>query len=166
MTQILFLSITGLIALTVQSSTIFKIIPNEIKPDLALILIAWSTGRIKFSIGVCFSFCYGLCLDMMSGSPLGLIGLLYLLTYVFFGYIDSFLEVTGVGRIYFTIFLACVFIYIALHISRGLLGEMNFGVSQLYWVLITSISTATFSWLIFKLLDRSWSEYSRIVGTT
>lgn len=165
MNQTVFLFIVGIVALAVQSSVIGKILPSELKPDLTLIVIAWSTSHVKFTIGICFSFFYGLSVDLMSGSPLGLIGLLYLFTYILFGYTDSYLEVTGAARNYLSVFFASSVIFSTLFLTRALVGDVELGWTQVYWIVMKSFSTATFSWLLFKMLNVIWVGYSKVTGT-
>lgn len=165
MIDAIFLVVAGIMALSIQSSVVGLIIPAELRPDLALIVVAWSTGRIKFPVGICFSFMLGLCMDVMSGTPTGLLGLLLMITYIFLGYVDSYMEVTGVARNYISIFLASAILFSAIFFSRALAGETDLGWPQFYWIIVKSISTASFSWVVLKFLNFSWNEYSKLVGT-
>lgn len=165
MNQVFFIAIAGIILLAVQSSVIADVMPSELRPDLSLILIAWSTSWIKFSVGICFSFFYGLCIDLMSGTPLGLMGLLYLSIFVFLGYIQSYLQVTGVAGNYLSVFCASIIIFSVVSLSRAILGDTDISGRQFYWIVLKSLSTATFSWLVFKFLNITRLEYSKITGT-
>jgi cell shape-determining protein MreD len=165
MNQAFFIAVAGIILLAVQSSVMGDVAPSELRPDLTLILVAWSTGWIRFPVGICFSFSYGLCIDLMSGAPLGLMGILYLSIFVFLGYIESYLQVTGVARNYISVFFASFIIFSAVSLARAFLGDTDIYGYQFYWVVMKSLSTATFSWLVFRLLNLTWKEYSKIVGT-
>ncbi len=164
MNQVVFLLALGMLSLTAQSSVMFHVLPPEWRPDLTLILLAWSTSHVRFFIGLCFSFVLGLCMDLMSGTPFGLFGLLYILAYIFFAYLDSYFEVAGVTRNYFSIFLASFVIFSALFAYRALYGEINLGWLNLYWVMVKSISVATFSWPTLILMNIIWNEYSKVSG--
>lgn len=164
MSQFLFLVVWGIVALSLQSSVLLLLIPSALRPDLTITVIAWSSGHIKFSVGIIFSFLLGLCVDLMSGAPLGLSGLLYMVIYVFFGYLDSYLEATGVARNYVAIFFASVIVFSSMIVARTLAAEGNPGMYEIYWVLVKSFSTATFSWLALEALNLVWKEYSKITG--
>ncbi len=164
MNQIFFLIVAGTLAFAIQSSVIFQLAPPEFRPDLSLIVLAWACSNSRFLIGVSFSFISGLCLDVMSGSPLGLMALLYLLTYISFGYLDSYFEVTGVARNYISIFLASCMIFTAMLVFRALATDIEFALYNVYWIIVKSLSTATFSWVTLKAMNIMWKEYSKVVG--
>ncbi len=164
MNQILFLVVTGTVAFAIQSSVIFQLVPTELRPDLTLIVLAWSSSHTTFPVGVSFSFILGLCLDIMTGSPLGLSGLIYLLTYIVFGYLDSYFEVTGVARNYISIFLASCMIFTVMLVFRAFTTDVDFALYNVYWIIAKSLSTATFSWFTLKAMNIIWKEYSKVVG--
>lgn len=164
MNQILFLMVTGTVAFAIQSSVIFQLVPPELRPDLTLIVLAWASSHSTFLVGVSFSFVLGLCLDIMTGSPLGLSGLLYLITYIIFGYLDSYFEVTGVARNYISIFLASCIIFTAMLAFRALTTDIDFTLYNVYWIIAKSLSTATFSWVTLKAVNIMWKEYSKVAG--
>lgn len=164
MNQIIFLIALGSIALIIQSSVFFHVLPSEWRPDLTLIILAWLSTNTHFLIGLFFSFFLGLGLDLMSGAQSGLFALLYLMLYIFFGYLDSYFEVTGVARNYVSIFYASCIIFSTLFVSRALAGDIDLSLHNLYWVLVKSLSTATFSWPTLKALNIIWDEYSKVTG--
>lgn len=164
MNQIIFLIAVGSLAFVIQSSVIFQFAPQEFRPDLTLIVVAWSSNQSSFLVGLAFSFILGLSLDSMSGSPMGLLGLLYPMTYILFGYLDSYFEVTGVALNYISIFLASCMLFTAIIVFRYLATDVGFSGFNVYWIVVKSLSTATFSWVTLKAISIVWKEYSKVVG--
>lgn len=164
MTDILFMLIVGIAALVLQTTSLAFLIPVSYKPDLILILVAWASLRMPFTVAAGFAFFAGILIDLLSGSPMGLFAIIYCAILVMCGYCQATLQMEspvaqGVVICFMTLIAGAVVL-----LTRWIGGPMGFGWNAVQWILLKSLFTALTSAVVLPLLDRIRKGYTRLVG--
>ncbi|MBI4963932.1 MAG: rod shape-determining protein MreD [Desulfomonile tiedjei] len=164
MREIVFLFAVGIVALTLQTTSLGFLVPSAYKPDLILALVVWAGLRVTFVPGVGFAFLVGLVMDTLSGSPAGLFALVYCLAFVASGYVDSVVPIDDPVGWAVTVFLASAVAGFLVLMTRWLAGPVEFSAHTFVWILVRSLVTAGAAVAAFLCLDKIWAGYSRIIG--
>jgi rod shape-determining protein MreD len=162
--EALFLAILGGIILVLQTTSLAFLAPGDCKPDLMLVAVGWAGLRATYSVGVTFAFVAGLAVDVMSGSPLGLFGLIYCLVFCGYAYVHAVFPLDDYVGWATTIFGAALISAVVVLSARWLHGPMGFGWHAAAWVLLKSLSTAVLSLVMFPCMDGLWAGVSRFAG--
>jgi rod shape-determining protein MreD len=162
--DVLFISLIGMAALVLQTTSWVFLIPAAYKPDLILILVLWASLRMTFLIGVGFAFAGGVAVDMLSGSPTGLFAIIYCLLFVTCGFLHATVSMdvaSGRALAVFGSTLAAGCVVLCLRWQSGPV-ELSWGLPK--WILLKSTIAALASLAIFPAVDSVWARYSRLVG--
>ncbi|HMK35978.1 MAG TPA: rod shape-determining protein MreD [Desulfomonilaceae bacterium] len=164
MTDGIFMLFTGIAALVLQTTSLAFLAPIDYKPDMILILVAWATLRMPFGVAAGFAFTAGILIDLLSGAPTGLFALLYCLIFLTCGYCHATLHLEGrvaQAVIIFGLTLASGGIVL---LMRWISGPVGFGWKAAQWFFFKSVFTGLTSMLVFPVLERLRSGYTRLVG--
>lgn len=164
MTDVLFMLIVGISALVLQTTSLAFLVPVGYKPDIILILVAWSSLRMPFAVTAGFAFFAGILIDLLSGSPMGLFSIIYCVIFLMYGYCQATLQLEGAVAQGLAIFCLTLIAGGVVVLVRLLAGPVGFGWNAALWILMKSLFTGLASTLILPLLDRLRKGYTRLVG--
>ncbi len=164
MKSFIFAFLTGTMVVLLQVTSFGFTVSAQNKPDLFLILVVWSSVRLSFAGGVGFSFFLGIVADMLSGSPIGLFGLIYCLLFTACGYLNATMRVdTRMGRALMVLAGVPATGSMVL-LVRWVGGPVEIGWQTVQWFVVKSLVTTAIGLALFPLLDGAWRRYSRLVG--
>lgn len=164
MTELLFMVVAGVIALTLQTTSFGFMIRAAYKPELMMILVVWASLRTSFVPGMGFAFAGGIVVDTLSGSPSGLFAVIYSIVFVACGYSNATFDIDSQPGRAVTIFvstLACGFLVMLI---RWLEGPAELGWLGVELILLKSLVTGAAALAMIPLLDRLWAGFSRLAG--
>jgi rod shape-determining protein MreD len=162
--EILFSAVAAALVLVIQTTSFGFLLPSAYKPDLFLVLVFWASLRLPFLVGVALAFVGGMCVDLLSGSPLGLFAVIYCSTFVTCGYLNTVFQIDTPGRQAATTFGAAVACAAVVLLGRALTGPMAIGWNSLQWVLLKTFCTTVSSLALFPLMDRARTAYTSLTG--
>lgn len=140
------------------------IFPMELKPDFALLLVVWIGLKGEYISGLLSAFVIGLVEDLLSGGPLGLFSLLYVLAVILSSYFrDNFNMESMWAYLAITLLISAACFATAL-LSRWLVGQIEFEPVFLKIIATKTILTCLSLLLVKPILDKAWEGYSRIFG--
>jgi rod shape-determining protein MreD len=154
----------GIAALVIQTTSLAFLIPLAYKPDLILILVAWASLRMSFSVAAVFAFSAGILVDLLSGSPMGLFAIIYCLIFLAYGYCHATLHLESLAAqavviLFFTLASGALVLFM-----RLLGGPVEFGWTAASCFLFKSLFTGLAAVLVLPLVDRLRAGYARLVG--
>ncbi|MFH0960783.1 MAG: rod shape-determining protein MreD [Pseudomonadota bacterium] len=164
MRSILFFLLAGSGCLVIQCGILHRIFPMELKPDLTLLVVVWVGLKGDYLSGLFAAFLIGLTQDLLSGSPLGLFSVMYVLTIIFAGYLSDNFHVESLGASFAIAFLISLGSFSLVFISRWLLGQVTLELEIVKIILVKTILTSLSLIIVKPVLDNAWKGYSRIVG--
>lgn len=164
MTDVLFMLLVGIAALVIQTTSVAFLVPVAYKPDLILILVAWASLRMPFSVGAVFAFAAGILVDLLSGSPMGLFAIIYCLIFLTYGYCHSTLQLEALAAQAVIIFMLTLASGGVVLFMRSIGGPVGFGWKAAQCFLLKSLFTGLAAVLLFPLVDRVRAGYTRLVG--
>jgi len=164
LSDVLFLSLAGLVALALQSTSFGFLVRGACKPEVMMILVVWASLRTSFLKGAVFAFLSGLCVDLLSGSPIGLCALIYTILFVVCGYLHATFDIDYPAGRAFTILLASLAVGWAVMLMRWVDAPPGFGWQAVSWVMLKSLTTAVAALVVFPVMDRIWTGLSGVIG--
>jgi rod shape-determining protein MreD len=163
-TDVLFMLLVGLAALVIQTTSMAFVIPLAYKPDLILILVAWASLRMSFSVAAFFAFSAGILVDLLSGSPMGLFAIIYCLIILTYGYCHATLQLEGLAAQAVIIFMLTLASGGVVLLMRSLGGPAEFGWKAAQCYLLKSLFTGFSAVVVFPIVDPLRAGYGRLVG--
>jgi rod shape-determining protein MreD len=163
-TDILFMLIVGIATLILQTTSLAFLIPVGYKPDLILVLVAWGSLRMPFTVAAGFAFLAGILIDLLSGSPMGLFAIIYCAIFVMCGYCQATLQLEGPVAQGLVIFCLTLISGAVALLTRWIAGPVEFGWHAAQWIMLKSLFTGFASAILLPLLDRLRKGYIRLVG--
>jgi rod shape-determining protein MreD len=162
--EIFFLSIAGVLVLSLETTSLVFLASGTYKPDLFLVLVIWGSLRLPFIAGVGLAFVGGMCVDLLSGSPAGLFAVTYCSIFVVCGYLNTVFQIDTLGGRAVTTFGAAMASAGIVFLARALTGPADLGWNTLEWVLLKSSFTSLSSLVLFPSMDQARMVYSKLVG--
>lgn len=164
MRQVIFIGLTGMLFVVLQTTNIGFLVPAGYKPDLVLILVLWTALRADVPTGMGFAFLGGTVVDLLSGSPTGLFALIYCVIFVACWSLNSTFEIDRpTGRIV-TASGATLLAAGAVLLTRRLAGPVGIGAQTFHMIIARSIIAGIVCLVAIPLLDRMWMGYTKWIG--
>lgn len=164
MKSVAFFVFAGAFCLVIQCCVLSMIFPMELKPDFTLLLVVWIGLKGEYISGLVSAFALGLMEDLLSGGPLGLFSMLYVLAVIFSSYFrDNFTMESIWAYFAITLLISTVCFGTAL-LSRWLVGQIEFEPVFIKIIATKAILTCLSLILVKPILDKAWEGYSRIFG--
>lgn len=164
MKELIFFAVVGMSMLVVQCCVLGQIFPLEYKPDLTLLLVIWIGLKGDYVSGLFSVFFLGIVEDLLSGAPLGLFPVIYLVAFMFPAYISLNFDVESFGLSWSITILTCFISFCIVFVARWLGGQILFEPVIIKFVIVKTISTSLCLILLKPLLDGSWKGYCRLIG--
>lgn len=164
MIDVLFVVCAGIVALGMQTTSLAFVISPAYKPDLMLVLVVWAGLRLPFVGGVVCAFVVGVVVDLLSGSPPGLFGLVYSLVFVVCRHLGGIVRLDGFAGRAILVLCAALWAGIAVLLARLFRGPVGFGWHVVAWITTKSIITAVAAVVLFPCIDWAWLAFSRLLG--
>ncbi len=159
----IFIALSFLLILLLQTTVFPMFVSYQYKPDLFLILILWTWSRTGLIGGAVFAFISGLVVESFSGAPSGLFAGIYLVVFLLLVFLDSIFEMHSQWLNAIVLFCACLVAgYIVLLVSWFAI-PFEFGWDFLKWPFLKALSTSLFSVILVPILDRLWHGYSNLM---
>ncbi len=149
----LLLTVSLIMALYLQITSIFFILPSSMKPDLVLILVVWVSGQKHFRKGIIFSFCAGIAVDLLSVNPTGLNAFLMCVIFIVVNHLRSIVSIEGPSALAVAALLCSWVVTVLILMFRGAMGPIGLGADSLGTLFIKSFLTGLFSLPILIILD-------------
>lgn len=149
----LLLTISLILALYLQITSIFFIFPSSMKPDLVLILVVWVAGQKNFRKGIIFSFFAGTIVDLLSVNPTGLNAFLLCVIFIVVNHLCSVVSMEGPSALAVVALLCSWAMTLFILFFRGLMGPIGLGIDYLGTLFIKSFLTGLFSLPVLITLD-------------
>lgn len=164
MRDAIFLIAVCLIVTLLQVTSLGFLVPMAYKPDLMLVCVIWASLRARLEVGMAFAFCSGILIDFLSGSPTGLFALIYSVSFVVCGFLNTTFAVDRpVGRMV-AASIATVIAGAAVLFLRWISGPVDVGSYVVAWIAAKSAATGLACLVAFPVMDSMRAGYSRLIG--
>ncbi|MCA1961743.1 MAG: rod shape-determining protein MreD [Desulfomonile sp.] len=164
MIDLIFISLAGMVTLGLQTTSMAFLVSSAYKPDLMLVLIVWAGLRLPFAMGAAFAFVAGVGVDTLSGSPLGLFGLIYALVCVACGYLGGVVRIEGRTGRTILVLVAALWTGVAILLARLLRGPIGFGWHVTGWIIAKALITTGAALVVFPCIDWARLGFSKLMG--
>ncbi|MFH0823488.1 MAG: rod shape-determining protein MreD [Pseudomonadota bacterium] len=159
-----FLTFAAVVVLGAQATSLGFIFPMEYKPDIFMVLVIWAGLTTEFRSGLGLAFLGGLAMDLLSGSPIGLLALIYTASALLCHQVRTgFRTDVPAGKIGIVILavLASGFVVV---LSRRFGGPLGFGWPSAGRIVVRALVSGMVAALLLPVLDRSYRGFGRVVG--
>ena len=138
----------------------------ETKPDLTLLVVVWIGLKGAYMPGLFSAFFLGIIEDLLSGAPLGLFPLIYLVAYMFSAFVSVNFDLDQFGLSWLVALVTSFVSFCLVFLSRWPGGQVIFELPIIEFILVKTIWTSLCLIIVKPLLDNSWRGYSRLIGAT
>ena len=159
-----FLAITVLMVSLLQVTSVGFLVPMDYKPDLMLVAVIWASLRVRLEAGMGFAFCSGLVMDFLSGAPTGLFALIYSVSFVACGFLNSTFVIDRAGGRMLAAWMATMIAGIAVMVMNWISGPIELGTANVLPLVAKSTTTGLACLLLFPVLDKMHNGFSRLIG--
>lgn len=164
MTDGVFLAMTILMVSLLQVTSLGFLLPVAYKPDLMLVTVIWASLRVRLEAGMGFAFCSGLVMDFLSGSPTGLFALIYSVSYVVCGFLNTTFVIDRPAGRMLAAWMVTMVGGIAVIVINWVSGPTEVGIPTAVRIAAKSTTTGLACLVVFPMLDKMHAGYSRLIG--